>query len=304
MRRKATSPRAEHKNAIVKMVKEKRMILIADLARVMNNKNIKSAVETLVKEGKIKKQKIQVRGLVGNLTNQWLIYDNSIKQNEILDFERETVNRTFQSPLVENHCYKSIDEPVEQNLKDETDLYKQIDNPILDYFNEPRKTAQEEVMCLTVITNEVIPIYNNNNNRTVNARELHEFLGIGKDFTTWIKDRIAKYDFTEGKDYILTLTKTGERKNVTKHEYYLKINTAKEIAMVENNERGKYIRKYFIETEEAYAKQNSIQQINGVQSLDDIYNFMKMSAMGFTDLNNRVKSLEGTIESMKKAISE
>jgi len=41
MRRKVTSSRAEHKNAIVKMVKEKRMILIADLARVMNNKNIK-----------------------------------------------------------------------------------------------------------------------------------------------------------------------------------------------------------------------------------------------------------------------
>jgi len=72
MRRKAISPRAEHKNAIVKMVKEKRMILLADLARVMNNKNIQSAVETLVKDGKIKHQKIKVRGLVGNMTNQWL----------------------------------------------------------------------------------------------------------------------------------------------------------------------------------------------------------------------------------------
>jgi len=78
---------------------------------------------------------------------------------------------------------------------------------------------------------------------------------------------------------------------------------AKELAMVENNERGKYIRKYFIETEEAYSEQNSIKQIDSVKSLDDVYDFMQMSVMGFTDLNNRVKSLEGTIESMKKAIT-
>ena len=66
----------------------------------------------------------------------------------------------------------------------------------------------------------------------VSARELHINLNVGKDFTTWIKNRISKYGFENNQDYILTFTKIGERKNVVKHEYYLTIDTAKEICML------------------------------------------------------------------------
>nr|WP_206076013.1 antA/AntB antirepressor family protein [Marinitoga lauensis] len=48
--------------------------------------------------------------------------------------------------------------------------------------------------------------------QTVNARELHEKLKVGRDFSTWIKQRIEKYGFVEGIDYISTLTKTGNVK--------------------------------------------------------------------------------------------
>jgi len=299
MRRKVTSSRAEHKNAIVKMVKEKRMILIADLARVMNNKNIKSAVETLVKDGKIKRQKIKVRGQVGNMTNQWLVYENTVTQNEILDFERETINRTFQSPLVENHCYKSPEAPIEQTLK--INNLTESASKMIEYFHKSdSKILENDQTPLTIITNEVIPIYSNNNKRMVNARELHDFLQVKSKFADWVKNKIKKYDFKENEEFI---TVSNILENGGKSiEYYFNVNMAKELAMVENNERGKYIRKYFIETEEAYANQNSLQQINNIQSLDDIYNFMKVFATGVTNLNDRVKSLEGTIESMKKAI--
>lgn len=37
--------------------------------------------------------------------------------------------------------------------------------------------------------------------QTVSARELHSFLKVGKDFSTWIKERIQKYDLQEGLDY-------------------------------------------------------------------------------------------------------
>ena len=40
--------------------------------------------------------------------------------------------------------------------------------------------------------------------QTVNARELHEFLEVGRDFSNWMKDRIAQYDFVEGVDFIKT----------------------------------------------------------------------------------------------------
>jgi len=106
---------------------------------------------------------------------------------------------------------------------------------------------------LTIIENSLIPVYQSEKGtRLVNMRELHTWLGVGRDFTTWIKDRIEKYGFVENQDYVLTLTKTGERQNVLQHEYIFKLDPAKEIAMVENNEKGKQIRKYFIHIEEKF----------------------------------------------------
>ena len=87
---------------------------------------------------------------------------------------------------------------------------------------------------------------------TVNARELHGFLGVGKDFSTWIKSRIEQYGFTEDQDYILTFPKTGERGNVKLIEYHLSIDMAKELSMVERNEKGRQARKYFIECEKRW----------------------------------------------------
>ncbi len=103
---------------------------------------------------------------------------------------------------------------------------------------------------LKVIANEMLPVYQNENGeKFVNARELHEQMLVRKDFTTWVKERVKNYGFAENEDYYLTLTKIGERQNVTKHEYWLTLDTGKEFAMVQNNEAGRAIRKYFIEVE-------------------------------------------------------
>jgi len=74
---------------------------------------------------------------------------------------------------------------------------------------------------------------------TLNARELHELLGVGKHFRTWITDRIEKYSFLEGEDYILCeglsrpeLGTAKSRAQVTK-EYYISVDMAKELSMVE-----------------------------------------------------------------------
>lgn len=103
---------------------------------------------------------------------------------------------------------------------------------------------------LKVIANEMLPVYQNENGeKFVNARELHEQMLVKKDFTTWVKERVKNYGFAENEDYYLTLTKIGERQNVIKHEYWLTLDTGKEFAMVQNNEAGRAIRKYFIEVE-------------------------------------------------------
>lgn len=48
---------------------------------------------------------------------------------------------------------------------------------------------------------ELIKIKEENGRRAVSARELHNFLGSKQDFSTWIKNRIEKYGFTENVDY-------------------------------------------------------------------------------------------------------
>jgi phage anti-repressor protein len=75
------------------------------------------------------------------------------------------------------------------------------------------------------------------------------WLQVGRDFTNWIKDRIKDYGFVEGRDFVLTLAKTGERKNVVVHEYHITLDMAKELSMVERNEKGKEARLYFIDCE-------------------------------------------------------
>jgi anti-repressor protein len=85
--------------------------------------------------------------------------------------------------------------------------------------------------------------------QTVNARDLHAFLEVGKDFSNWIKDRIDQYGFAEGADYAVTLAKVGVRLNVTQKDYHLTLDMAKELAMVERNDKGKLARQYFIECE-------------------------------------------------------
>ena len=88
------------------------------------------------------------------------------------------------------------------------------------------------------------------------ARTLHTFMQVRRDFSTWIKGRIRKFGFTAGEDYLLAksgeqvLAKSGEnlggRPSV---EYHLTLDMAKELAMVENNEQGRAARRYFIECE-------------------------------------------------------
>lgn len=81
---------------------------------------------------------------------------------------------------------------------------------------------------------------------SVNSKELHTFLGSKQDFATWIKNRITKYGFIENQDYIKTTRKVG---NATAYDYHITLDMAKELCMVENNEKGRKARRYFIECE-------------------------------------------------------
>jgi len=107
---------------------------------------------------------------------------------------------------------------------------------------------------LVQTNNELIKIsttqINWENVESVNARDLHIKLWVWKVFANWIKDRIEKYGFIENIDF----AKIGKPQQNNKTDYMLTLDTAKEIAMVENNENGRQIRRYFIEIEKLIKK--------------------------------------------------
>ncbi len=86
-----------------------------------------------------------------------------------------------------------------------------------------------------------------------NARELHAFLESKQQYTDWIKNRINEYGFIQDEDYIIVTERTSGR---PRKEYHITLDMGKELGMVERNERGRQIRKYFIAIEKQ-ANQNS-----------------------------------------------
>ena len=98
-----------------------------------------------------------------------------------------------------------------------------------------------------------IAIIEQNGIQLIDARELHRRLGVQTKFTNWFPRRVEEYRFDEGKDYFTEnqlLPKNGQKvSHRPRTEYFLTIDMAKEIAMVERTEVGKKIRNYFIEME-------------------------------------------------------
>lgn len=125
--------------------------------------------------------------------------------------------------------------------------------------------------------------------QTVDGRGLHAFLRVGKDFSTWIKDRIDQYQFAEGTDFatfedlISPISGSSKARARAVREYAVSIDMAKELAMVERNEQGKRARLHFIECERR-AKNPMLDASNP-----------KVMLAVFSHLQQQVGVLEGVI---------
>jgi phage anti-repressor protein len=121
---------------------------------------------------------------------------------------------------------------------------------------ENHKEVKEMFIMDTNQTNGVpVAVEYRNGQERVNARELHTAIGVETRFNDWISRRIEEYGFIHGEDYeILDYSKLsnqdsahgGDRKS---RNYSLSLDMAKELAMLENNEEGRKIRRYFIAVE-------------------------------------------------------
>ncbi len=94
---------------------------------------------------------------------------------------------------------------------------------------------------------------------SVNARELHQVLEIGKDFTTWMNTQINSLGLEKNVDYIVYEVKGNGR---PQKEYIITTDTAKHISMASRTAKGKEVRNYFIQIEKEYFSPN-IHELSG-----------------------------------------
>ena len=151
---------------------------------------------------------------------------------------------------------------------------------------------------LKIIEGEIVSIYENNKGeRLINARKLHDALENKRRFANWIKQRIEQYDFVENLDFIKrnNFVTVGNLKR-PQIDYYLTIDTAKELCMIENNNSGKQIRRYFIEAEKRY---RSI-----VENPRNIFDIMHQALNQIEENENRIKVIESKTDKNENEIEE
>lgn len=130
--------------------------------------------------------------------------------------------------------------------------------------------------------NELLKVNYDSEQPTVSGRELHEFLEIETPYKKWF-DRMVEYGFENGKDYAEVMDKIVQNpqggRPATDHE--LTIPMAKELCMLQRNEKGKQARQYFLKVEEAWNSPEMIME-----------RALKLS-------NARVRELLGSVSELK-----
>lgn len=103
------------------------------------------------------------------------------------------------------------------------------------------------------MTNGLININTNNEDITLSARELHEFLEVKTRYNDWF-NRMIGYGFEENIDYRAITQKrvTAQSNETTYIDHEIKLDMAKEIAMIQRSVKGRQARKYFIEVEKMW----------------------------------------------------
>ncbi|SUI81060.1 Phage anti-repressor protein [Serratia quinivorans] len=152
------------------------------------------------------------------------------------------------------------------------------------------------------MNSQLVPVFNgtisDESALLCNARDLHRFLGVGKMFASWIKERIAEYEFVENQDYILLANfgkQTSGRGGHNRKDYHLTLDTAKELAMVERNEKGRQVRQYFIECEKRLHNHVAVTSHQKPE--------LPKPAINAKNLLSRVREMQATWDSIRKDMS-
>lgn len=136
---------------------------------------------------------------------------------------------------------------------------------------------------------ELIKIEEREGIQTVNARVLWEKLESKQDFSTWIKSRLE--GFIEEADYLVHKFVDNPKGGRPTIDYYLTIDTAKHLAMLERNDIGRKIRQYFIDVEKQ-AKEMALKKPTRQEFI----------ALAVIEAQKVIAELSDQVESMKPAV--
>lgn len=138
------------------------------------------------------------------------------------------------------------------------------------------------------MNNQLVPVFDgtisDESALLCDARELHRSLKVGKTFAAWIKNRIAEYGFIENQDYIAIFQNRKIGHGRGRIDYHLTLDTAKELAMVERNDKGRQIRRYFIDCEkrihnQVAASPHHIDIADALDNAQNIIDYLKMASL-------------------------
>nr|DAV38979.1 MAG TPA: AntA/AntB antirepressor [Caudoviricetes sp.] len=129
----------------------------------------------------------------------------------------------------------------------------------------------------------------------VSGRELHKVLEIGTEYAKWFS-RMVEYGFVEDQDFAEVIVKNDEnsRGGRPSTDHAIKLDMAKEIAMIQRTEKGKQVRQYFIECEKKL-KLNTAQLSPHLQAFNQLFQAMANMELG-------QKKLEGELQGIRDAI--
>lgn len=97
---------------VMEEVRKRRIVLQVDIAKMFNMKyasGLENSIKKLTENNRIKRTKVKIRYKNGNLNEAWLLYMPNVDYNEVLEYEKELINRPYDSPLKNHHCYKKED---------------------------------------------------------------------------------------------------------------------------------------------------------------------------------------------------
>lgn len=148
---------------------------------------------------------------------------------------------------------------------------------------------------LKTLENNLVPVYETGTGeKVVYGTELYLCIGSKRQYTDWIKDRFSECDAIENEDFE-SFSQKNEKGGRPKTEYIIKLDTAKEMAMLERNEKGKQVRRYFIQVEKKYKEQTQ-QPAKPLSVQEQI----RLIAQGNIELEQKIDNVKQDLEQFKQ----